>query len=144
MTKFYGSQVLAKLRNRHRLVLKDFEDGHQLHQRQGAVALPGEAEELEGAALGADGLVFEGHHADAGAVDVGDPGEINQDLALALVQQVIDPPSKLQLTIVQGDLAFEREHDHVADLPLFDRQLRLAFRHAQPPDARNYAPPGSR
>ena len=60
------------------------------------------------AALGVDGLVLERHHADAGAVDVGDSGEIDQDLALVLLQQVVDPPSKLQVAIVKGDLAFER------------------------------------
>src|SRR4030095_4784947 len=42
--------------NRHRLVLKDFEDGLQLHRRKKAVAVPPQVEQLQGGAAGVGGL----------------------------------------------------------------------------------------
>ena len=75
-----------------------------------------EIDEFQLAARAADGRVRSNQLADAGAVDIIDVVQIEQDLAMPLVEQLADYPPEHCAAFAQRDFAAEIHHDDVARL----------------------------
>jgi len=86
-------------------VLFDVEDGVELGDVENVADFLGEAGEFEFAAGVADGGEAADELADAGAVDVGDVGEIEDDFFLALADEIADGIAKCAGGIAEDDLS---------------------------------------
>lgn len=87
-----------------------------MHQLHFTVMLPG-------------GLEFGNEHAYAGAVDLGDAADLEQDLVAALVEQFMDLRPEHQVPIVERNLAHQLKDGHVPNARFDDLQLRGRFKH---------------
>src|SRR5581483_7600712 len=84
-------------------VVLHVEDGVQLGDLQQVVHFLGEVEQLEFAALVADAGESADQFADAGAVDVINVSEVEQDLLVALGDQVADGVAQDHAAFAEGD-----------------------------------------
>ena len=62
-------------------------------------------------------------HPHAGAVDLRDAAEFQQNLVAALVEQLVDLPPEHQIPVVQRQLPYQFKDRHVTDAPFVDLQL---------------------
>src|SRR5262245_15655048 len=92
------------------------------------MAFGGEVRELHHTALLPHHLRLLDHHADPGAVDVGDAIEIDDELHPPGAYQLVDVATERQVAVVHGDLTAKGENSDVAFLTLdnlkFGRQGR--------------------
>src|SRR5215472_2379990 len=101
-----GSQELGELFERFdrlALVVLDVEDGVELGDLEQVVNFLGEVEQLELAALVANGSERADQLADTGAVDVGHVAEVEQDFLLAFGNQVFHRFTQDHAAFAQGD-----------------------------------------
>src|SRR5215469_4231016 len=102
-----GSQELGKLfgerLDRLAFVVLDVEDGVELGDLEQVVNFLGEVEQLELAALVANGSERADQLADSGAVDVGHVAEVEQDFLLAFGNQVFHRFTQDHAAFAQGD-----------------------------------------
>jgi hypothetical protein len=54
---------------------------------------------------------------------VGHPGQIDQDLQSAALDQRVNLASERQVAIIEQHLTAQHEHSYVVDVTLFDLQL---------------------
>src|SRR5208283_1208875 len=91
------------------LVVPDVEDGVELGDLEQVVDLLGEVEQLELAAGVFDGGECADQLSDAGAIDVADLGEVEQDVFGALVERVVNAVAQGDAAFAKGDAATEVE-----------------------------------
>src|SRR6185295_6518440 len=106
--------------NRFVLRVEGFEHGQQLRDRQQIRDPFGQIEQLEAAALPADGGVGANDFAKPRAVDVRDVSEIQHDFLMALIDEAVDLVLEQFVALTQGDLALQVEYHHVADGSFLD------------------------
>jgi hypothetical protein len=113
---------LGRRKTPDRLVLRveRLEHGQQFRDRQQIGDAFGQVEQLEAAALPADGGIRPNDFAEPGAVDVRDVRQIQNDLLVALVDEAVDLVLEEFVALPQGNLPFQVEHYHVADSPFLD------------------------
>src|SRR4029078_9885271 len=108
------------------LIVEHFERRLQFQYSEEPMTLCVEAQDPDVAAALSDVLEHRGHHADAGTVDVGDRGKIHDDLDYASGSEIVDPPSECKITIVERDLAVQRQHDDCAGMAFDNLQCGVA------------------
>jgi MFS family permease len=105
-------------------VVVDLEHHLEFQHRQQMMAARRQVRQAHRPALRRQPLRFGHEHADAGAVDVGDPGQIDDNLAAAGGDELIDVTAERQVAVVERDLARQRHHGDVIVLDLRDLQFR--------------------
>src|SRR5207249_816891 len=104
-----------KTSNRVTLYIERFEHGQKLRNRQEICDALRQIEQLEAAPLPADRRVRANDLAKPRAVEVGNLGQVQNDLAMPLVNDAVDLVLQQLITFTQGDLAFQVEHHHIAN-----------------------------
>src|SRR5439155_8182017 len=79
-----------------------------------------QVQQLEAAALAADSRVSADDFSEARAVYVGNVGEIQEDLAVSLVDETVDLVFQQFIAFPEGDFSLEVEHHNVADGSFLD------------------------
>src|SRR5690348_965517 len=97
---------------------KNFEDGEELGDLQKIVNFFGEMEKLQFAAAIGDGGVAADEFADAGAVDVIDVGEVEQDGGAAVVEQLANGFAEQCAAVAEGDFAAHVHDRDAADIAI--------------------------
>src|SRR6185503_18479094 len=104
------------------------EDGEELVDGQQVLDLLGQVQELQLAALAADGRIAADDLAQAGRVHVGDVGEVQDDLGLAAIHQPRHGIAEGVVPFADQDLPVEVEDGHVTDLALDDLHGAFSLR----------------
>src|SRR5581483_12434890 len=92
----------------------------QLRDRQQIRDAPGQVEQLQAAALPAHGGIGADDLPEPGAIEVRHVGQVQHDLAVALVDQAVDLVLEQLVAFAERDLALEIEHHDVADRSFCD------------------------
>src|SRR5450432_206314 len=109
---FYGGEF----------VFADVEDGVELGDVEDVLDFLGEVEELEFAAGVADGGVAADQFSDAGAVDVVDAGEVEDDLLFAVGDEIADGVAEVADFVAEDDASGDVEDGDVSDFAGLDLQ----------------------
>src|SRR5579862_3652566 len=99
------------------LVVLNVKDGVQLGDLQQIVDLLGQVQQLQLAALVADGGKRADQLTDAGAVDVADVAQVQQNLLLPFAQQVFDGVAQYDTALAQGDPPAQIDDGDAVNLP---------------------------
>jgi hypothetical protein len=113
-TTLFGEEVVEGFHG-FEFVVADIEDGVKLGDIEDVVNLFAEIEEFEFAAGVADGGEAADEFADAGAVDVIDVGEVENDFRLAASQKIADGGAERVGFVAEDDAATDVEQDDVID-----------------------------
>src|SRR5262249_41072535 len=98
------------------LVVLDVEDGVELGDLEQVVDLASKVQELQFAALVFGCGECADQLTDAGAIDVGDIAEVEQDVFLAFGQEVAHGIAELDAAFAQGDTAAHVQNGDAVDL----------------------------
>src|SRR5262249_42722662 len=110
----------SKALDRFGLGIVGLEHRQQLGDREQVLDLFGQVEELEAPALAADGGVAAHDLAQAGRVDVGHFGKVQQDLGLTGIHQLGHGIPQGVVPFAYEDLPVQIQNDDVIDLALDD------------------------
>ena len=117
--QLFGEEVVEGLYGGEFVVL-DVEDGVELGDVEDVLDFLGEVEEFEFAAGVADGGEAADEFSDAGAVDVVDADQIEDDFLLALGDEVADSVAEVVDFVTEYDAAGHIEDGDVGDFAGFD------------------------
>src|SRR5262249_4623978 len=119
-----------KTPDRFALRVEGLEHGQELRDRQEIRNALGQVEQLETAALPADGRVRADNLAEARAVYVRHVREIQNDLFVALIDEAVHLVLQQLIALAQRDLAFQVEYNHVTDVPFLDLHVKTLPKYA--------------
>src|SRR5262249_12764650 len=113
-----AKRLLFERLDRGWFVILDIENGIELSNLQQVVDLLGEIEQFQVAALVADRSEGADQLANAGAVNVGDVAQVQEDFPLSLSEEVLHDLAQHRAAFAQSDTAAQVHNSNAAHLPV--------------------------